>query len=160
MKKRTKKSKRSSRESSASPNAVLKDGKTALMSSDATSDLEKATLASELEIAKSLPKELPKSITSTLPKHLKDPANFERIYKKIYDSFYLSGERACFHSDVGEMAACVKCTKRMLNRRSVLKELGFDPDNPSQLLGWMKIHMEIRRRYPLVDWKSGNQINR
>ena len=92
-----------------------------------------------------------------LPKHLKDPANYEKIKKAISDTMIVKDtklEKACVHEDVHAMSLCPRCTKNMLARRVLLKRLGFK--NPAQYRMWHKIHQEIRARYPLVDWKSLN----
>lgn len=89
---------------------------------------------------------------ASLPEHLKNPANFEDIEKKVIQSIMSS----CTHSDVFEMAECEKCTKKMLERRKLLKRLGFK--NPAQYYAWKKIHTEIKKRYPLVDWAKNKLI--
>jgi hypothetical protein len=91
-------------------------------------------------------------LIADLPEHLKNPANYDEIQAKIIASVQTS----CTHSDVFEMAKCEKCTKKMLNRRKLLKSLGFK--NPRQYMEWRKTHEEIKKRYPLVDWKRKKLI--
>jgi len=91
-------------------------------------------------------------LIADLPEYLKNPANFAEIQKKIIASVQTS----CTHSDVFEMAKCEKCTKKMLERRKLLKKLGFK--NPRQYMEWRKIHEEVRRRFPLMDWKLNKPI--
>lgn len=83
-----------------------------------------------------------------IPKHLKDPANYVDIKQKIWATM----QTACTHSDIHEMAVCDKCTKKMLERRRVLKQLGFK--NPAQYREWDKTHTRIRKMYPLVNWEK------
>lgn len=101
------------------------------------------------EQAKKLPKKLP-SITDDLPEYLKDPANYEKVKKIIFDSFATT----CSHSDILEFAKCKICSDKMLERRKTLKKLGFK--NPRQYMAWQKTHEEIRHRFPLLDWKTEN----
>lgn len=89
-------------------------------------------------------------LTAGLSEYLKNPANFEDIQKIILNSFMTT----CSHGSPAEMAVCKICTKKMLERRKTLKKLGFK--NPKQYMAWQKTHTEIRRRFPLVDWKSLN----
>ena len=94
-------------------------------------------------------------LIANLPKHLKDPANYERIKKAIADTMVLKDtklEKACVHEDIASMAACPKCTKRMLYRRLLLKKLGFK--NPAQYWAWQKTHERIKELYPLMNWKT------
>ena len=86
-----------------------------------------------------------------LPEYLKDPANFEDIQKKVFKTL----EGTCTHTEIMEMAKCSKCTKKMLERRALLKALGFK--NPAQYMAWRKTHAKIRELFPLVDWKSLNK---
>lgn len=89
-------------------------------------------------------------LISSLPEYLKNPANYEEIRKKILESIMTN----CSHSDIQEFAKCPKCTEKMLERRKLLKKLGFK--NPAQYRAWQKTHEEIKKRFPLVDWKSLN----
>lgn len=89
-----------------------------------------------------------------LPAYLKDPANYEKIQKQIIESFIST----CSHGAIVEWAACKKCTDKMLDRRRLLKKLGFK--NPAQYFAWKKVHEKIKKMYPLVDWSAGkNKLN-
>jgi len=91
-------------------------------------------------------------LLDSLPKRLKDPANYQDIKKQIWESV----QTTCLHNEVWEMAQCPKCTEKMLERRRLLKKLGFK--NPAQYREWDKVHTEIIRRYPLVDWHKNQFI--
>jgi hypothetical protein len=87
-----------------------------------------------------------------LSPYLKDPKNYQEIKKKIWESV----QTTCAHSDVFEMAKCSKCTEKMLERRRLLKKLGFK--NPAQYREWDKVHQEITKRFPLMDWRLNKPI--
>ena len=89
---------------------------------------------------------------ASLPEHLKNPANFEKIQRAILETFIST----CNHTEVLEWASCEKCSEKMLHRRQLLRKLSFK--HPSQYFAWRKIHEEIKKRYPLVDWKKENAI--
>ena len=100
---------------------------------------------------KPLPKYKPHPLMESLPDHLKDPTNYNKIRKAIFDTVATS----CGHSDIISMSKCVKCTENMRNRRLLLKKLGFK--SPTQYVAWQKIHEEIRVKYPLVNWQELNR---
>lgn len=105
-----------------------------------------------------LPKYQLSPLIASMPEHLKDPANYERIKKAIADTMVFTDtklEKVCAHENIEAMSKCPKCTKRMLERRLLLRKLGFK--NPAQLRIWHKIHTEIQQRYPLVNWKELNR---
>lgn len=85
-------------------------------------------------------------LLAMLPPHLKDPKNYEKVRKVIVEA--LAG--SCSHAEMVEWASCSKCQTRFHNKREVLKGLGFK--NPAQYMMWQKVHTEIRRRMPLMDW--------
>lgn len=91
-------------------------------------------------------------LLADLPEHLKNPANFGKIQRAILNTFMST----CNHSDLLEWSSCKKCTDKMLERRLLLRKLGFK--NPRQYFAWRKTHEEIQKRYPLVDWKKENAI--
>jgi len=91
-------------------------------------------------------------LLASLPDHLKDPRNYDKIQKAIYETFATT----CSHSDMFQWAECRKCTSKMLERRLLLKRLGFK--NPAQYMAWKKVHTEIRVRFPLLDWSKENAI--
>lgn len=90
-------------------------------------------------------------LIASLPDYLKDPKNYLKIQKLIISS--LRGK--CNHNEVVEWAECAKCQERFLNKRNLLKKLGFK--NPAQYLAWQKIHEEIKKRFPLADWSKLNE---
>ena len=98
---------------------------------------------------KSFSKYTQNPLIASLPAHLKDPKNFKKIQKAIINT-----TRVCrkSHADVLEMANCLTCTHAMLERRALLKRLGFR--NAKQYMAWRKIHEEIRKMMPLVDFKK------
>ena len=91
-------------------------------------------------------------LVANLPKHLKNPANFEDIQRRIYKTL----ETKCSHSDLLEFSKCSSCTSMMLKRRKLMRELGFK--NAGQYLEWRKIHEKIKATMPLVDWKRKSII--
>lgn len=96
------------------------------------------------------PKKLPKALTPNpltvgLPAHLKDPKNYKKIKKLIYDAF--AGSCTSGHSDMIDWASCPFCQQRFHERVEVMKKLGFA--SPQQYLMWDKIHTEIKNRVPL-----------
>ena len=92
-------------------------------------------------------------LTDSLPDFLKDPANFHKVQQAIYKTIQTKHS----HGDVFEYAKCKGCTLKMLERRHLLKRLGFK--NPAQFMQWQKTHQEIRKRFPLMDWRTKMPIN-
>ena len=95
---------------------------------------------------KSFPRAIGNPILYGLPPALKDPANFEKIQRAILNT--LKGK--CSHSEMLEMVKCGKCTRKMMERRLLLKRLGFR--NPAQYLEWKKVHVRIKELYQNVDF--------
>lgn len=91
-------------------------------------------------------------LTAKLSPYLKDPANFEKIQKQILDTFMIGHS----HSELIDWSKCKKCTEGMLNRRKILKKLGFK--NAQQYYAWRKTHEKIKEMMPLVDWKNKRHI--
>lgn len=92
------------------------------------------------------PKYLPKNpIFAGMSPYLKDPKNFEKIYKTIYEA----GVSKCTHSEVYEYAMCVKCQAKMKKRSEVMQRLGFK--SGKQYLEWLRVHQRIR------DMQSGKK---
>ena|SRR3990167_2081463 len=86
-------------------------------------------------------------LIASLPEQLKDPANYERIKKAIWETV----QTTCTHASIVEMAECKRgCKDKMIERRLLFKRLGFK--NPAQYRAWHKIHETIKQKYPLVDW--------
>ena len=111
-------------------------------------------LTPEQKVAKDLPKEIPHSRTTSLlaaiPPHLKDPANFEKIYKAIAEA----GRTKCSHGEVTEWANCFKCQRRANDRLLMMKSLGFQ--SKAMYLTWLKVHQEMHSllRDPLPKYNS------
>lgn len=91
-------------------------------------------------------------LIASLPPYLKDPANFEKVQKSIIETF----RSTCSHSDMLEWSNCLKCTKKMLERRALLKKLGFK--SAAQYMAWRKVHETIVTRFPLWDFKNNRPI--
>ena len=88
-------------------------------------------------------------LLASLPPHLKDPANYEKIRRAIYDAF--SG--ACgTHADVMEMAGCAKCQRALQGRAEVFRKLGFR--NAAQYMAWQKVHETIKKRVPFAKYNQ------
>lgn len=85
-----------------------------------------------------------------LPEHLKNPANFVPIMKQILETLAVNHS----HSELEGYAKCITCTNKMIERRKLLKRLGFK--NAKQYLAWKRVHEEISKSYPLVDWTAIN----
>lgn len=77
-----------------------------------------------------------------LPLYLKEPKNYLSIRKAIYETMATT----CAHDSIAKMAECKKCSRNMMERRLLLKKLGFK--NPQQYQAWQKIMEEIMRLYP------------
>lgn len=94
----------------------------------------------------------PKShpLLAELSDYLKDPGNYMEIKKKILDTLAVGHS----HSELLGYASCVTCTANMEKRRKLLRDLGFK--NPAQYRAWDKVHTEIAKKFPLVDWKQVN----
>jgi len=90
-------------------------------------------------------------LLASLPDHLKDPANFEKVQLAIINTF----RSTCGHGEVLEWAECPKCSEKMLERRALLRKLGFK--NAAQYMAWRKVHEEIRgitERYALPKYNT------
>lgn len=85
------------------------------------------------------PKYLQKDpIFNGMPNYLKDPKNFEKIFKAIYEA----GGSTCTHSEVAEYAACFKCQTKLRDRVELMRKLGFR--SGQQYLQWVKVHSRIK----------------
>lgn len=87
-------------------------------------------------------------LLASLPDFLKDPANYEKIQMAVYKTFRTKHS----HGDILEWSKCSECSGKMLKRRHLLKSLGFK--HPAQYMAWQKVHTEIKKSYPLMDWKT------
>ena len=85
----------------------------------------------------------PNPLVKDMPKHLKDHANYDKIRLAILDTFNTGHS----HSEMSEFAVCQTCSGKMLERRELLKKLGFK--NAAQYMEWQKIHSHIKRRVAL-----------
>ena len=96
------------------------------------------------------PKKLPKNNISSLPRHLKDPANYEKIMKALYEA----GASTCDHTEVLEWGGCLKCQRKQWDRKEMMARLGFQ--NGQQYLQWRRIHERIRnlRKDPLPKYNT------
>ena len=106
---------------------------------------------SEEETAKKLPRRLPRNnLLASLPRHLKDPANYEKIQRAIFEA----GASTCDHAEVIEWAGCVKCQRKQWDRKETMVRLGFQ--NGQQYLLWRRAHENIRslRRDRLEKYNS------
>ena len=85
-----------------------------------------------------------------LPKHLKDPANYEKIQRAIFKA----GASTCGHGEVGEWATCKKCQRKQWDRKEVMERLGFV--SGQQYLMWRRVHERIRdlKRDPLAKYST------
>lgn len=92
----------------------------------------------------------PHPLIASLPKHLKDPANYDKIELALINSLATTHS----HSDVLAWFNCKKCQSKIFEHRELMKKLGFQ--SPAQYLLWKKIHTEIKNRYPLLDWSKVN----
>ena len=88
-----------------------------------------------------LPKKLPRNILTILPRHLKDPKNYEKICKTIYEA----GASLCDHAEVFEWYACNKCQQKQHERAEMMRKLGFK--NGQQYLMWKKAQEYIDINY-------------
>jgi len=80
----------------------------------------------------------PKNNIASLPAYLKDPANYEKIQKAIFEA----GASTCDHAEVIEWAGCMKCQGKQWERKETMARLGFQ--NGQQYLAWKRIHERIR----------------
>lgn len=93
----------------------------------------------EEDIAKKLPARLPRNrLLDSLPYYLKDPANYEKIRKAIFEA----GASTCDHAEVIEWAGCMKCQRKQWDRKETMARLGFQ--NGQQYLMWARTHERIR----------------
>lgn len=105
----------------------------------------------EEEIPKNLPRMLPKkNLLASLPKYLKDPANYLKIRKALFEA----GASTCDHAEVIEWAGCLKCQRKQWDRKETMRRLGFQ--NGRQYLLWARTHERILslHRDPLPKYNS------
>lgn len=80
----------------------------------------------------------PHPLIASLPKHLKEPENFDKIQRFIYES--LASKHS--HGDILEWSACASCQRRFSERSMVLKKLGFQ--SAAQYMVWKRTHEMIK----------------
>ena len=94
------------------------------------------------------PKYRPNPFLADLPTHLKDPKNYKKIMKAILDTLATKHS----HADLFEWSQCKSCSQKMLERRLLLKNLGFR--NPRQFLEWRKVMDVIQTRVKLEKYND------
>ncbi len=75
----------------------------------------------------------PDPLTKDLPATLKDPKCFKRVLKKVADASETGHE----HKTILQWKVCKHCQQKFLERRAVVKKLGFA--SYEQFLKWKKI---------------------
>lgn len=90
----------------------------------------------------------PHPLIASLPAHLKDPENFDKFQKLIYES--LASKHS--HGDIMEWGSCASCQKRFCERGAVLKKIGFK--SAAQYMVWKRTHEMIKslKRNPLAKY--------
>jgi hypothetical protein len=83
------------------------------------------------------------SVLDGLPEYLKEPKNYNKIKKALLETLATK----CSHAEVIEMAECVKCTEKMMERRTMIKKLGFK--SMPQYMQWQRTHEEVKKRVPM-----------
>ncbi len=88
-------------------------------------------------------KRMPVDILDALPEYLKEPQNYLKIQKEIYEQF--SG--ACSsHAEVAEASMCRKCQRAYRNRSIFMERIGFP--SPAHYRKWMQVHEIMNREMP------------
>lgn len=89
------------------------------------------------------------SVLASIPQHLKDPANFEKIYKSIANA----GRTKHSHGEVTDWAKCFVCQRAANDRLLMMQSLGFK--SKAMYLTWLKIHQQMfsiaRDKYPMYN---------
>jgi hypothetical protein len=90
------------------------------------------------------------AMLAAIPKNLKDPANFEKIYKAIAEA----GRTKHSHGEVTDWAKCFVCQRKANDRLLMMKSLGFT--SKAMYLTWLKIHQELHtlKRDPLPKYND------
>lgn len=102
-----------------------------------------------MDLTKITPKTFPKyqghPVLKGLSKHLKDPANYDKIRRAILDTLATGHS----HSELYQYVNCKLCSSKMLERRLLLRKLGFK--SPAQYMAWQAVHHAITqvRRDPI-----------
>jgi len=95
-----------------------------------------------------LPKKLPVNVLDGLPEYLKDPANYTKIRKFLFEIL----ASRCDHSDILEWYACKKCVERIHKHGEAVRKLGFK--SPAQYMQWRRVHEIMEKRDPLEKYNS------
>src|SRR3990167_10563823 len=99
------------------------------------------------EVAKSLPKQLPQNpMLASLPVWVKNPNNFTKIQKALYEA----GVSSCDHAELIEWHNCVKCQMKQHERAEMLRKFGFK--EPGQYITWKKTMETIIRLKQKNTW--------
>lgn len=98
---------------------------------------------------KTFPKYAPNTLVASLPPYLKDPANYKKVRKVIYDAF--TGSCRKDHGEMEDWATCRQCQQRFAERGHIMRKLGFQ--SPAQYMAWQRVHEEIIKRVPLPKYK-------
>lgn len=95
--------------------------------------------------AKTFPRYKGHPILKDLPVSLKDPANYDKIRRAILDTLATGHS----HSELYQYVNCKLCSSKMIERRMLLKRLGFK--SPAQYMAWQAVHHAITqtRRDPI-----------
>ena len=92
-----------------------------------------------MEEPKKIIKYTPAPIFDGLPEYLKTPESYEKVQKAINKTLAVGHS----HSDMKGYSECKVCTEKMLERRLLLKRLGFK--NPAQFKAWQLVHKEMAK---------------
>lgn len=84
------------------------------------------------------PTYIPNPLISSLPDYLKDPANYDKVQKALYDA----GGTKCSHSDLSEWSACSDCQIAQHTRAELMRRLGFRSGR--QYMAWKKTHEYLK----------------
>ena len=95
------------------------------------------------EEAKKLPKYKQNPLLQGLPDYLKDPANFKKVQKALFDVLQSSHS----HSEIIDWHECFPCQQRVRDHKEMMLKLGFK--SPAQYSEWQKVMDTIKRRVPL-----------
>ena len=101
--------------------------------------IEKTPEEQAREALMGAPKTLPRVSTfDGMPKYLKDPKNYEKIMKLLYEA----GNSRCSHSEIFEFSMCKKCEQSRINRVLTMRKLGFR--DGQQYISWRRVHENLR----------------
>ena len=76
-------------------------------------------------------------VLASISEHLKDHANFEKIYKAIAEA----GATKHSHSDLEAWSICVPCQKKANDRLLMMRSIGFT--SKAMYLTWLRIHQQM-----------------